>query len=149
MPLSPRTLKAKLIALNEMIESSEEPLRIPQARVMNALMPAYPDDPITEWPLITRSQLAVKAGYSVISGTVTRVLNGIHKDNKTTGNPHPGMIQRGYIEVVVVDVEGVKETNYRITPSGIRAVQRFVKSGRKLPPLRDSKLCINDRYLFS
>lgn len=124
-----------------------KPLRIPQARVLNALMPTYPEYPPSEWPLITRAQLAVRAGYTAISGSVTRALNGIRITNTTSGDPHPGLLDKGMVEQIVVDVEGVTEVNYRITREGIAAFQRFIASGRKIPPVRDAALCINDRYL--
>ncbi len=125
----------------------EEPLRIPQARLLSALMPKYPEDPPSEWPLITRVQLAIRAGYSVISGSVTRALNGIHETNTTSGDPHLGIVGKGMVELITVDVEGVSEVNYRITHAGIRAFQLFLTSGRKIPPVRDASLCVNDRYL--
>lgn len=131
---------------------SQEPsedlsLKIPQARILSSLMPTHPDYPPSEWPLITRSQLCIRAGYTTISGTVTRVLNGIRPGNTTTGTPHPGLIERGMIEVVMVDVEGLKEKNYRITRLGIRAFQNFIISGRKMPKVKDASAHTNDRYL--
>ena len=138
MPLSPRH-KSALV---------HEPLRIPQARLLQALMPKFIEDPPSEWPLITRAQLAVRAGYTPISGSVTRALSGIKERNKTSGDPHLGVIGKGMVEVITVDVEGVRETNYRITPIGIKAFQRFIASGRKIPAtVRDAALCVNDRYL--
>lgn len=129
------------------IDSSHEALRIPQARLLQVLMPAYPEDPPCEWPLVTRTMLGMRAGYTAISGTVTRALNGIRATNRTSGDPHPGIIERGFIEVVTVNVEGVNEVNYRITKEGIQVFQEFLSHGGSIPPVKDAQLCVNDRYL--
>lgn len=139
MVMSPRT--------REWNEKMNEPLKIPQARVLYALMPIYPDDPPGEWPLITRNELCHRAGFTTLSGTVTRVLNGIRPGNKTTGKPHPGLIERGLMECVIVEVEGVKEKNYKITRTGIKAMQEFMIAGRTLPNVRPRGICINDRFI--
>lgn len=119
-------------------------LRLPQARVLKALMPAHPGDPQSEWPLCARADLATRAGYTPISGTVTRALNGIcaHSDS---GRPHSGLIDLHLVEVINVD--GATEVNYRITPAGIRAYQQYAAAkGNKLPAVKDAATCTNDRY---
>jgi hypothetical protein len=120
-------------------------LRIPQARVLQALMPLYPEDPPSEWPLLTRSAMCIRSGYTTISGTVTRVLNGI-RPGSSSGDPHLGVLARKLVEEVVLDICGVSEVNYRITASGISAYQEFINSGGVIPPVKDTSLCINDRY---
>ncbi len=125
----------------------EEPeLRIPQARVLRALMPIEPNSSISEWPLLTRSQLAVKAGYTAISGSITRALNGIYSGS-SSGDPHIGLLGLSYVEVITLDIEGVSEANYRITTKGIQAFQKYINDGGKLPEVRDASLCTNIRYL--
>lgn len=126
--------------------NKDEGLRTPQARVLRALMPKRPDSDELCWPLVTRAMLAVRAGYTALSGTVTRALNGIRPYNKKSGDPHPGLIERGLIEVVRVDVCGLMEVNYRITASGVSAYLRHVADHGELPPLKDAALCVNDRY---
>lgn len=124
----------------------ETGLRVPQARVLRALLPDYPEDPKSEWPLLNRAALGVKAGYTAISGTITRALNGI-APGSSSGDPHLGLIARGLVEVEEVDVEGVKESNYRITENGIIEVREYIKLyGDKLPPVRDAAACTNERY---
>lgn len=120
-------------------------LRTPQARVLAALVPEYRDDPVSEWPLVTRTQLAVKAGYTALSGTVTRVLNGI-RAGSSSGEPHPGLLARGFVVEVTLNIDGVSETNYRATLAGVQAYDAHIASGKRLPPNRDAKLCVNDRY---
>lgn len=123
-----------------------EPLRTPQARVLAALMPTYPNDPVSEWPLVTRAQLAARAGYTAISGSVTRALNGI-KFGSSSGDPHPGLLVSGLVEEVPVEVEGLVETNYCATAAGIQAYCTYLAAqGGKLPQLRDASVCTNDRY---
>jgi hypothetical protein len=125
----------------------EQPkLRTPQARVLAALMPTYLDDPISEWPLLTRAALSLKAGYTAISGTTTRALNGIH-EGSSSGDPHPGLLKLGLVEEQLVDVDGITETNYRITAAGVSIYQEYIRvKGGKLPELKDASTCINDRY---
>ena len=130
-------------------EPSKQPdvgLRVPQARVLRALVPDYPTDPKSEWPLLSRAALGVRAGYTAISGTITRALNGI-REGSSSGDPHPGLIARGLVEEVDVDVDGAVEVNYRATSAGIIAFAKYVKvNGNKLPPLKDQSSCVNDRY---
>jgi hypothetical protein len=110
-------------------------------------MPAYPEDPPFEWPLSTHKQLAVRAGYTGSSGSINRVLNGL-REGSSSGNAHPGLLERGLVETIPVDIEGVIETNYRITPAGIREYESYVAAnGEELPPVKDAAICTNDRYL--
>ena len=125
--------------------TAEPLLRVPQARVLRALVPAYPEDPPLEWPLYTRAVMGLRAGYTALSGTVTRALNGI-RPGSSSGDPHPGLLDRGLIEVITLDVLGTLETNYRITAAGIREYQRFLAAGGTLPPVKDAASCTNDRY---
>ena len=121
-------------------------LRIPQARVLRALMPKYADDPVFEWPILNRAMLAVRAGYTAISGTVTRVLNGI-AENSSTGPPHPGLLTLKLIETVEIQLDSGPEVNYRITRAGIRKMEVFLAiNGNRLPPLKDISVCVNDKY---
>lgn len=120
-------------------------LRSPQARVLAALQPDDPTDQIIDWPLVTRAQLAVRAGYTAISGTVTRALNGI-REGSSSGDPHPGLLARGMIVEVTLDVEGTKEVNYRATDLGVRAYQAYLAERGGLPALKDAATCTNDRY---
>ena len=123
-------------------------LRTPQARVLAALQPADPVDPPSEWPTVTRAQLGVRAGYTAVSGTVTRAINGIHPGS-SSGDPHPGLLALGLVEEVVLSIEGVSETNYRSTPAGVRAYQVYLSQQGALPQLRDAASCTNDRYKSS
>ena len=60
------------------------------------------------------------------------------------------MVGKGFVELLTVEVEGVEETNYRITKAGIIAFQRFLDSGRKIPKMRgDKSRYVNNRYLNS
>lgn len=141
MPTSP-----KIDPFSKKSIRPNQPLRTPQARVLAALQPEYPDDPVQEWPLVTRAQLGVRAGYTAISGTVTRALNGI-RAGSNSGDAHPGLLAMGFIEEVVLDIEGRREVNYRATAAGVAAYGRHIErvSGR-LPELRPREACINDRY---
>lgn len=121
-------------------------LRVPQARLLAALLPPYPDDPPEEWPLITRAVLAVRAGYTAISGSVTRALNGI-REGSSSGDAHPGLRALGHVEVVEIDVDGLIEDNYRITPTGIAAIQAWLAANPDgLPDVRDADSATNHRY---
>lgn len=122
-------------------------LRIPQARLLRALMPADPSAPRVEWPLLDRALLGVQAGYTAISGSVSRALAGIHAGNKTSGPAHPGVLQLGLVEELRLDVDGLVEVNYRITEAGVRAYRSFLAGGGALPPNKPTELCVNKRYV--
>ena len=136
MPLSNVTTKNQI----------DIPLRIPQVRVLRALMPMNPSDNPTEWPLLTRPMLGVAAGYTPISGSITRVLNGIH-EGSSSGEAHPGLIELGLVESISLEIDGVTETNYCITSKGIHKYLSFVATNSdQLPEVRDASTCTNDRY---
>lgn len=119
-------------------------LRVPQARILSALMPQYPGQPPFDWPICTRAGLLKHAGYEPTSGVVNRALGGIL--SLKSGKPHLGMLALKLIEEVVLDIEGVSETNYRTTVAGIDAYRAYIAQVGALPPLRDKKACTNNRY---
>ena len=129
----------------QVVRPSDLSLRTPQARVLAALMPEYPDDPVSEWPLVNRPQLGIRAGYTAISGTITRALNGI-REGSSSGDAHPGLLARGLVEEVVLSIEGISETNYRATPTGVRAYREYAAKHGRPPAVRDPIACVNDRY---
>lgn len=120
-------------------------LRVPQARVLRALMPVDSKDLPDEWPLLRRDIMAIRAGYTPISGSITRALMGI-KEGSSSGDAHPGILTMGLIETVELDICGLMETNYRITRLGVLAFQRFLEEGGKLPTVRDPSIHTNQRY---
>jgi hypothetical protein len=139
MPISRRTREANQ-------SPPADPVTTLQARVLAVLMPDDLSDP-TLWPLVTRKYLDMRAGFTGKSGSTTRALNGIRPGNTTSGNPHPGLIERGLVEKVVLDIEGVDETNYRATAAGIAAYQAHIaKTGGKLPKVKDAIKNTNRRY---
>ena len=117
-------------------------LRTPQARVLAALVPDDPACSVIDWPVVNREYLSGRAGYTAVSGTVTRALNGI-KAGSSSGDPHPGLLARGMVEVLVIDIEGRKETNYRATALGVRAYQEHVAAHGAVPPPRPPSSCTN------
>lgn len=125
----------------------EPTIRLPQARILHALAPP-PDygecDPM-HWPIMTRQALARLSGYSEISGSVTRSLNGV-PEGSSSGPAQAGLIELRYVEVVTVDIDGVNEENYRITPSGLAALRAWRSAGRTLPPIKEAASCTNRRY---
>lgn len=119
-------------------------LRVTQVRVLGALMPADVTDHPVDWPLFSRASLCKAAGISVVSGSLTRIMNGIRAGNQTSGAPHPGLVDRGMICCESLEVaDGVTETNYRITALGIRAYQAHIAAHGELPPLRDKATATN------
>lgn len=118
-------------------EQEPEPhhLRTPQARVLSILVPKNGDEQL---PLLTRVELAERAGFSTTSGTINRVLHGV-SENSSSGGPHKGLLDLQLLERVVEG--GINR--YRITPAGIKAI----KAHPELPEMRDKDICINNRYL--
>lgn len=97
-------------------------LRTPQARLLRALMPDDPTTYWTEWPLLDRASLRVACGLSP-KNTMNRLING-----DSSGRGAPGLVPLGLVEVVKLDVDGVSEDSYRITPAGIAALNTEVPS---------------------
>lgn len=110
-------------------------LRIPQARVLLALVPKSGSKTL---PVLPRVELAKSAGFSPTSGTINRALHGIPKGS-SSGHPHKGLLALGLLECI--DRNGI--TGYRITPSGLNAAGEYAD----LPKMRDKTICINSRYL--
>lgn len=120
-------------------------LRIPQLRVLQALLPFDLTLDQTEWPIYTKIVLAVKSGYSPISGSITRALLGI-KERSSSGNHHKGLIPLGLIEEVKLDIDGREEINYRLTKEGAIVILQFIFKGGKLPSNRNPESHTNNRY---
>src|SRR6185437_10627147 len=99
-------------------------LRVPQARVLHALLPRSGSKSL---PVLTRVQLAKSAGFSPTSGTINRVLRGIPKGS-SSGSPHKGLLDLGLL--ATVDQDG--SIAYQITAAGITAIQEQPK----LPKMR-------------
>ena len=110
-------------------------LRLPQARVLRALLPL---DGNGDTPALTRVELAERAGFTIRSGLINRVLQGI-REGSSSGNPHKGLLDLKL--VAAIESNGIKK--YRITPKGINAI----KEHPRLPELRDKTICVNYRYL--
>lgn len=112
-------------------------LRLPQLRVLAILADGS--------PLLTRSKIAEKAGFSAVSGTVTRVLNGV-KQGSSSGAARPGLMELGMLVKVELDIDGVTEVGYQITEAGREALRKYQRIHNQLPPLRRSDISTNKRY---
>lgn len=123
---------------------TEQPLRTPQARVLAALMPIYPDDPVSEWPSMTTYRLAVVIGTSTKSDYIRRALRGL-PEGASSGSAHDGLLAKMLVESFEVDIDGTIETYYRITSLGIRTIQRYL-TDHKLQQTRSADTCTNKRY---
>lgn len=110
-------------------------LRLPQARILLALRSGA---------CLTRNKLAEAAGFSVISATVWRALNGV-REGSSTGDPRPGLLELGYVSKEDLDIDGVAETNYSITESGIEAIDEWLQHN-EVPEVRSRELSVNKRY---
>lgn len=147
IPKTANPFNSETTAQSSTTAPKESKLKLPQVRVLKALMPRRPDFPPSEWPLVTRQQLIVRAGFTKLSGSITRALNGIRPGNKTSGEPHPGLIDKGFVEIIDLDIDGVTEANYRITRAGIVAYQEYVAAyGDNLPQIKDPSITTNQRY---
>jgi len=140
MPISRRTRDA-----NHLPPTADLSLRTPQVRVLAVLMPDDHTLPLSEWRVVTSKQLGIRAGYSGTSGSITRALNGL-REGSSSGKAHPGLLVLGLVEEVILDIDGVSETNYRITAAGVRAYQSHATKG-KLPTVKDAAKSTNRRYL--
>lgn len=122
-------------------KSAPVTVRLPMYRVLRALAAKAGKNPTR-----TRAEIATKAGFSAISGTLTVALNG---RKLPEGGRYVGLIEAGLIEVVPVELDGgVTETRYRITGAGVRAAKAFA-ADRKAGAVRDAAACTNARYQIS
>lgn len=124
-------------------------LRTSHARVLAVLAPADPAAPQFDWPLFARSRLGTAAGYTATSGSLTRALDGIARVGSKMGAAHPGLLALGYVETVVLDVEGVRETCYRATAAGVTAYRAHIAVAGVTEPVKDAATCTNRRYARS
>ncbi len=100
----------------------------------------------TEWPILNRAALGVRAGYTAISGSITRALNGIY-EGSSSGDAHPGLLDKKLVKEMVIDLDGMTEVNYQITEEGIKEFEAYIaKNGDNLPPVKDASICTNERY---
>lgn len=120
-------------------------LRTPQARVLAALMPDNLNDAWFDWPTYNRAQLNIRAGFTGVSGTLTRVLNGI-RPGSSSGGAHPGLLALELVKAETLDIDGVAEVNYHITSKGIVAYQAYVAEHGALPQVRSIEASTNHRY---
>jgi hypothetical protein len=90
---------------------------------------------------MSRNDLAKHIGYSPISGTLTRALNGV-RQGSSSGPAHPGLLSLRMVEKLRQHgwARGVV---YFITERGRRAM----KGVGPLPSLRDQEACKNWRYI--
>ena len=112
-------------------------VRIPQLRVLKILA----GDENEDTPALTRQKLNERSGFSSVSGTITRVMNGVPQGS-SSGAERPGLIPLGCVRKFDVDIDGIVETVYQITPLG-----REVLAANPLPTKRRSReASINHRY---
>lgn len=112
-------------------------LRTPQVRVLQALVDALLDGRES----LSRKDLNEQAGFTGVSGTLTRVLNGL-REGSSSGAAHPGLIALGLVDAVRVDVSGRIEMVYRITENGLAEFE-----GARVPAsMRDRAASTNHRY---
>lgn len=119
-------------------------LKIPQARVLKALLPINPKADQEDWPLYNRVVLAEYSGFNPTTGTINRVLNGV-PPGSSSGAAHPGLLDRKLMIMIPVNSDGVAQAHYRITPFGIDAIVAFLATN-VMPDTRDKASCTNDRY---
>jgi hypothetical protein len=99
-------------------------LRVPQARVLNALLS------LDKGATLTRTNLAERAGFNPTTGMINRVLHGIPKGS-SSGEAHPGLLELGYVIRTDPGIDGVRKANYQITDKGIEVVTRYLKEKKR------------------
>lgn len=101
-------------------------LRAPQARVLAALMPEDTTSPPLEWPLFNRITMRERCGMSP-TNSMNRILHGVKKGT----DAHLGLIELGFVEEIPLNIDGVIEYNYRITPHGAVCLFQYGLEGHK------------------
>lgn len=110
-------------------------LKTPQARCLDVLK---------DGAALTRAELGRRAGFTPLSGTPTRALNGI-REGSSSGAAHPGLLALGYVEALELDDDGVIELCYRITPAGQAALAEWLESN-EIPAVKSAARATNKRY---
>ncbi len=116
-------------------------LKRPQLRVLKALIGERGEAN----PMYCRAELAEKANYTELSGTLWRALNGL-REGSSSGAAHPGLLQMGMVARHDINIDGYKDTLYEITEKGVRAFWEYCPDGM-LPEVRNRAVCVNKRYL--
>lgn len=104
------------------VKAEKQSLRTSQLRVLAALRPSDPTLPVSEWPLFTRTTMRVVCGMSP-TNSMNRLLHGV----KEGDGSHLGLVGLGLIEAVELNIDGVIEYNYRITPRGVKEYNACLK----------------------
>lgn len=107
-------------------------LQLPQARILRAL----------EKKPLGRDELAKQIGFSSISGTITRAMNGI-QEGSSSGAAQVGLLELGLVEKVRHRTRK-RSVVYVITEQGRAAMDGI----GPLPSLRDKDACTNWRYVM-
>lgn len=107
-------------------------LRGGQVRVLQALSGGR---------VLTRDKLRAEIGLSPISGTLSYLLNGM-KVSKANPKGHPGLVELGMVTRITLDIDGIEEVCYRITPTGEEALLHAPDP----PPIGDQSKNVNRRY---
>lgn len=92
--------------------------------------------------ILTRLKIQKRVGFSTLSATVTNTMNGVAVGSTHCKRGKVGLLALGLVEKIQVEVVGVLEEGYRITPLGKQALEEC-GGGNDLPPLKDRTLCTN------
>ena len=112
-------------------------LRTPEARVLAELL---------NGACLTRTKLNQRIGFSELSGTVNFALNGM-KIGPSSSKHYPGLLALKLVTRTELDIDGLKEWVYEITPLGREALQSYLdKRGGEMPPMRSKEDSTNSRY---
>ena len=113
-------------------------LRVPQIRALLVLRGEGRGIPLA----LSRAKLQERCGFTPTSGTVTRVMRGL-PGGTSSGPACPGLIELGLVRVLNLEVDGVTEQCYQITPMGQGVIDCHTGD---LPPLRSVNGSTNSRY---
>jgi hypothetical protein len=113
-----------------------------EARVLAVLADAE-----TRGAYLTSDKIASAADYSS-AGTVGHALYGINPHGRSTGKYRPGLVKLRYATKEVLDIEGLPETTFGITPLGKEALAERLKKGPLPAPKKDRHKYTNKRYLI-
>lgn len=98
-----------------------------------------------ECPPLTKAALAEAAGFSPGSGTINSSLNGV-PEGSSSGKPRLGLLEMELVYRVELDIDGVMEMVYFITPKGREALRDWMTSNGGLPKMRSKEASTNLRY---
>lgn len=139
--------KSAKVAKRTTAKKPKQTISLPQARILSILRPKSGG----KNPILSRIKIIKEAGFSPLSGTFSRALNGVAKMSTVAEfiGAKKGLVDLGFVKLVDTNVDGAVEHGYEATKDGLKELDKFLKTcvDGELPKHRDRTVCLNNRYI--